>query len=464
MTLAQFFLSPDATKIICGAIFLFFLWQTLRFTVLIGTPNKELKEFSEFLQKETSADNLDSFFSERKGKNFSALWEQYKGVWVKVDSTELPVFRNEFYSTESSARFFNENNCLESKLNMDWFHTVPSILTGLGILFTFLGLVLGLSQEGPNNTAVATDFYKNIFHGAAIAFWSSVFGLITSVIFTTITKSKIFKTRSHLDSITNRLDTLIPIMTPQKISLFTLATVRRSSDYEEGIKEQFSNFSQAVSISLKDLLTDLTKEFSASLDKKIQASADMFKNSAGEIEKSLTALSDTVDSFNKQLKDAGDAVLLNFKEAENSTKNAFKNLEETNDKFLVHLQDNLNTVEKNFKEITVAHAEQYKKDEADFLETRKILSSELEQCVADSVGKFSDINKSFITLIQNNLEEVKKRFAEFSEFNNKQIENTEKVFVQSRENLILELSDQTKKLLLISLLKLIMLPLVQKRP
>ncbi|QIA65408.1 hypothetical protein GT360_17870 [Vibrio astriarenae] len=57
---------------------------------------------------------------------------------------------------------------------------IPSLLTSGGVLFTFLGIALGLLNFDPNdlNNSIST-----LLSGLTLAFWSSIFGMAFSIIF-----------------------------------------------------------------------------------------------------------------------------------------------------------------------------------------------------------------------------------------------------------------------------------------
>ncbi len=59
----------------------------------------------------------------------------------KVDMDGL----TDFVSLRPSADFFNEDTLYYSRINVPLYQSVPGILTGLGILFTFVGLAAGVS-------------------------------------------------------------------------------------------------------------------------------------------------------------------------------------------------------------------------------------------------------------------------------------------------------------------------------
>lgn len=60
---------------------------------------------------------------------------------------------------------------------------VPSILTGIGILGTFIGLIVGVGGVGFSTVTAAINGVETLLHGIEIAFYTSIAGLILSIMF-----------------------------------------------------------------------------------------------------------------------------------------------------------------------------------------------------------------------------------------------------------------------------------------
>ncbi|MBN3573575.1 hypothetical protein [Vibrio neptunius] len=68
----------------------------------------------------------------------------------------------------------------KNKPNSNIIASVPSLLTSGGVLFTFLGIAIGLMDFNPNdlNNSIST-----LLGGLKLAFWSSIFGMLLSMLF-----------------------------------------------------------------------------------------------------------------------------------------------------------------------------------------------------------------------------------------------------------------------------------------
>ncbi|MCQ2458091.1 MAG: EAL domain-containing protein [Clostridia bacterium] len=60
---------------------------------------------------------------------------------------------------------------------------IPGTMTGLGLLGTFLGLILGISGIGFSSVAVALDSVESLLSGIELAFYTSVVGVILSILY-----------------------------------------------------------------------------------------------------------------------------------------------------------------------------------------------------------------------------------------------------------------------------------------
>ena len=60
---------------------------------------------------------------------------------------------------------------------------IPGILTGLGLLGTFIGLITGISSIEVSSVDAALESVKTLFDGIQVAFFTSISGIILSIVF-----------------------------------------------------------------------------------------------------------------------------------------------------------------------------------------------------------------------------------------------------------------------------------------
>lgn len=146
----------------------------------------------------------------------SYLWEPYQ-------SSNIKLFRNEKLAGLFQDFIFELNRAEDAenayyKVNIDDYindelvdktmhrnelNQVPGILTGLGILGTFIGLSLGLQNFNTGTTAQMTESIEPLMNGIKVAFHTSIYGMIFSLTFNVIYKKKLFEAEEAVDKFVN---------------------------------------------------------------------------------------------------------------------------------------------------------------------------------------------------------------------------------------------------------------------
>ncbi len=135
---------------------------------------------------------LQKEYKEAGGKN---LWDQYKDNDKVFEETELQDAFNKYRLRIKSTKtrrgagascdlgeYINED--LLDRVGMNFFNSgVSGTLTGLGILGTFLGLSLGLGAFSGDDIFTVSDNVGSLLSGMKVAFHTSVYGILFSLVF-----------------------------------------------------------------------------------------------------------------------------------------------------------------------------------------------------------------------------------------------------------------------------------------
>lgn len=149
----------------------------------------ELEDVTLHLQKE---------YKEANGKN---LWANYKDNDKVFEEEELQDafdryrLRMKASKTRKGAvsscdleEYINED--LLDKVGMNFFNSgVSGTLTGLGILGTFLGLSMGLGAFSGDDIFTISDNVGSLLSGMKVAFHTSVYGILFSLVFNVVYRS-----------------------------------------------------------------------------------------------------------------------------------------------------------------------------------------------------------------------------------------------------------------------------------
>lgn len=112
-------------------------------------------------------------------KTLDSLFEAYKGKVQVQKNTGQPIGDVDDYINEDVLGLKCWNNVLIQ---------IPGTLTGLGILGTFIGLIMGVSGIGFSSVEAALLSVETLLHGINIAFYTSISGVILSICFNILHK------------------------------------------------------------------------------------------------------------------------------------------------------------------------------------------------------------------------------------------------------------------------------------
>ena len=136
-------------------------------------------------------------------------------VSFPLDESELdktPLGRLLLENTRAGMTTFAEDSLNVStvaapyKLNLRVAQSIPSILTSLGILGTFIGLSFAVLNFDSTSSETIRVSINSLLSGMGTAFFTSVFGLLLSVIFLWLERSKKNALCNSIDSLLDRSD------------------------------------------------------------------------------------------------------------------------------------------------------------------------------------------------------------------------------------------------------------------
>jgi len=174
--------------LIITAFFLFFILSTY---LSYSKTEKKLNSVYKFLagmeKKEISYryKELDEFMSENTFTN--TAWDDFKKALIFPDKIFTANQQNhgyspEIYLTVDSSYFFNEETLVYSNINHKFIQTMPTLLTGLGPLFTFLKMAIAFTKVD-FSAGAAEESLNGLISGIQVAALCSVFAVAYSLLF-----------------------------------------------------------------------------------------------------------------------------------------------------------------------------------------------------------------------------------------------------------------------------------------
>lgn len=127
---------------------------------------------------------LDEIFS--KNPFISSCWVEFKNTLVFSDALALNGSvqdNSNIQCTIDSGYFFNEETLVNSKLNYKFISAVPTILTGLGPLFTFLHISVAFSKVNFATQEATIASVSSLLAAMKVAAMISVVAVGSSILF-----------------------------------------------------------------------------------------------------------------------------------------------------------------------------------------------------------------------------------------------------------------------------------------
>ena len=197
---------PISIIVISIAIFIWFFWKYF-------LPAKCIKK--NILNSIDGLKNVDSYrqFNEEifHEDALKSSFRAYKKSLHEIkEETEYGV--SEVVAVKASApaeMYFTHTNIVDTPLQTEFFKHLPGIVTGIGIVGTFAGLVIGLMGfDTSGSPQQVQESVNNLMDGVFWAFIASGSAICISLVITSIEKFQIKSLYTHLENMHAKIDVL----------------------------------------------------------------------------------------------------------------------------------------------------------------------------------------------------------------------------------------------------------------
>jgi DNA anti-recombination protein RmuC len=181
------------------------------------------------------------------------LQQAWRGFQRQVLLVRNPSGEDRIYSTDSADDAFNESSVIDSRLNRNFYSSLPGLVTGVGLLLTFVAILFALQHvtitgAPPDERVVGIN---NIVTGLSGKFVSSITALFAASVFLLFEKPLLHRIENSRRNLVGAIDALVPRRTTNSIL----------SDLHRDITEQSAAFRSFNS----DLSQKLRQGFSESI-------------------------------------------------------------------------------------------------------------------------------------------------------------------------------------------------------
>ena len=158
--------------------------------------------------------------------------------------------------------FINEEE-IDLHIHKRLLEMVPDILTSLGILGTFVGLVWGLKNFNPNDYAAMTSSVASLVDGIKVAFLTSIYGIALSIVYTYGMKSEYSSLTENLQGFLDRFHAYV-MPTAENESRNLLVSSQKIQT--EAMNKMAEQFSVQMADSFEKVITPTFRKMNDSLD------------------------------------------------------------------------------------------------------------------------------------------------------------------------------------------------------
>ena len=148
----------------------------------------------------------------RKETRLEQAWLHFRKTFV-VERTAWFI-EPRVFSTRTAADFF-PRDLLNGRLNLSFYNQFPSLITGIGLLLTFLAILIGLSKLHADGSHIVG--IQGLINGLAGKFLTSIVGLICANLFVLIEKSALHRLATTQQQFVTMVDELFPRKTMEQM-------------------------------------------------------------------------------------------------------------------------------------------------------------------------------------------------------------------------------------------------------
>jgi len=303
-------------------VFLYHLWRSHRRISFLVEKLKDIKSDELIQKREQVKIDMDG------DKDCKALWGEFdESLVASTDSGSRHL-----YNTIDAAHFFDTHTLARGMTESRLIAAMPGILTAIGVLGTFAGLTLGLGglgDIGGGNTKVLEQGISGMIQSASIAFTTSFWGVLFSVIFNVIEKVCESYIRKKISFLQDYIDHLFPRLTPEKM-LMDISSYSKSSDETMlGLAEKIGDRMQEAVIQMKDeismgMANALHEVLAPAIGKLVASAEDMTKR---QTHSSEGALEQVIKKFMADFGQAGSEQGQMMRESVQSLQELLKKME-----------------------------------------------------------------------------------------------------------------------------------------
>lgn len=226
-------------------------------------------------------------------QTLKSCWDEFSDTLhgqKKVDAQGVMQV-NRYRATALANSFFTEQIVISTPLKAEFYKHLPGILTGIGIIGTFLGLIFGLfTFDVSKDAEQVRSSLRNLLSSVGNAFIVSLAAIGMAMWITWLEKRTINKLYTELDELCGLIDSLFEAGAGEEY-------LQRLVDAAETSATQAMQMKESIVTDLKQVLTELTNQQIATMTTNSQQLSQSIGESISQgLADPLTKISEAVQA------------------------------------------------------------------------------------------------------------------------------------------------------------------------
>ena len=322
MLIFDFLISGSFIAAYCVAIFSFLTVVIFRLRRETRPLKSQLKRWSRKISQldgeEAFAEKFESYNSGMR-QDFGTPWDEFVETLVLPAPGSGEPIRN----TRQVSRHLNDSTIIFPRLSFDFYRSVPNLLTGLGILGTFVGLAAGVgtasSGLSSSNPVEITASLQRLLDGASLAFITSIAGLVSSMAFVFVERRTSRGLHRAVDKWVGSIESCLRRVTLESVALDQLVQAEQAARHlerfntqlifslEKALEEKIANRLSPQLEQLIRVVEGLRSDRSSDAGRMIEHALSEFTQAMRErTESQFSEMADVVSQLNQTLADSAE--------------------------------------------------------------------------------------------------------------------------------------------------------------
>lgn len=220
---------------------------------------RNLKDISTENIASKRVDLLTAAKNEKKIDNVGHLWQEFDETLIEIRKQG----QTHLFNTFDADHFFNSSTLAKGVTDNRLIAAVPGFLTAIGVIGTFVGLQMGLSEMNISSNVTVDEMKSGVsavIGGAKIAFMTSVWGVFLSVVFNFLEKLLEQNIRTKIDGLQVSIDEIFPRLSPE-------SQLQSIADNSSESRESLQGLAEQIGIKMQESMLTATRGISEALEK-----------------------------------------------------------------------------------------------------------------------------------------------------------------------------------------------------